>query len=70
MTLDEIRACDRPTLTPAEVASAIGTDAQGIRIMAHECPEKLGFPILLCGRKGRIVKIPRIPFLRVMGVET
>lgn len=69
MTLDEIKSCGKPTLTPAEVASAIGTDAQGIRIMAHNCPEKLGFPILLCGRKGRIVKIPRIPFLRALGIE-
>lgn len=66
MTLSDIMAMDKPTLTPAEVASAIGADAQGIRIMAHDYPERLGFPVLLCGRKGRTVKIPRIPFIQFM----
>ena len=69
MTLDEIKACNKPTLTPAEVASAIGADAQGIRIMAHECPERLGFPIIITGRKGRTVRIPRIAFLKYLGID-
>lgn len=69
MTLDEIKASDKVLLTAAEVATAIGADAQGIRIMAHECPEKLGFPILLCGRNGRAVRIPRLAFLKFLGVD-
>ena len=66
MTLDDIRNSDKVTLTPAEVASVISADAQGIRIMAHDHPERLGFPVLLCGRKGRTVKIPRQAFIRWM----
>ena len=66
MTIDEIRNSDKVMLTPAEVASAIGTDAQGIRIMAHDNPAALGFPVTITGREGRRVLIPRIPFLNYL----
>lgn len=69
MTLDEIKASDKTMLTPADVAEALGVDAQGIRIMAHEQPERLGFPVTVVGRGGRGVRIPRVPFLRFMGHE-
>lgn len=69
MTLDEIRNSDKVMLTPAEVASAIGADAQGIRLMAHDNPIALGFPVTITGRKGRKIQIPRIPFLKFMGIE-
>ena len=67
MTIDEIRNSDKVMLTPAEVASAIGADAQGIRVMSHTDKEALGFPVVLTGRGGRRVQIPRIPFLRYLG---
>ena len=69
MTLDEIKASDKVMLTPADVAEALGVDAQGIRVMAHEQPERLGFPVVVCGRNGRAVRIPRIAFLRYIGYE-
>ena len=44
MTLDEIKACDKSVLTPAEVAEVLGCDAQDVRIQARTAPERLGFP--------------------------
>lgn len=69
MTLDEIKASDKVLLTAADVAEVLGVDAHGIRIMAHDQPDKLGFPVAVVGRGGRGVRIPRVPFLRFMGYE-
>lgn len=63
MTLDEIKACDKPTLTPAEIADVLNADPQDIRVQARTAPEKLGFPVIII--KSR-TKIPRLPFLRYM----
>lgn len=69
MTLDEIKSSDKVLLTPADIAEALGVDAQGIRIMAREQPERLGFPVTVVGRGGHGIRIPRVPFLRFMGYE-
>ena len=69
MTLNEIKASDKVMLTPADVAEALGVDAQGIRVMAHEQPERLGFPVVVCGRNGRAVRIPRVAFLKYLGSD-
>lgn len=69
MTLNEIKTSDKVMLTPADVAEALGVDAQGIRVMAREQPERLGFPVTVVGRGGHGVRIPRVPFLRFMGYE-
>lgn len=66
MTIDEILALNRATLTPAEAASVIGCDPQAIRMAARDMPEKLLFPVI---RVGTRTKIPRIPFLRALGYE-
>lgn len=69
MTIDDIKSSDKVMLTPADVAEALGVDAQGIRVMAHEQPERLGFPVTVCGRNGRAVRIPRIAFLKYLGID-
>ena len=69
MTLEEIKACDKPLLTPKEVATALGIDEQGLRIKAHTCPERLGFPVIIVGRNGRSVRIPRLALLKCLGVD-
>lgn len=69
MTLDEIKVSDKVMLTPVDVAEALGVDAQGIRVMAHEQPERLGFPVVVCGRNGRAVRIPRVAFLKYLGID-
>lgn len=66
MTLEEIKASDKTMLTPADVAEVLQADAQDIRIMAKQRPELLGFQV--CIIKTR-TKIPRIPFLRFMGID-
>lgn len=63
MTIEQIKSSDKPMLTAADVAEALGVDAHGIRVMAHEQPERLGFPVMVCGRNGRAVRIPRVAFL-------
>ena len=69
MTLNEIKASDKVMLTPADIAEALGVDAQGIRVMAHEQPERLGFQVVICGRNGRAVRIPRLAFLKFLVVD-
>lgn len=65
MTLEEALASDKLFLTPDDVAPLLGSHPQTIRIVARDCPERLGFPVT---RVGKMTKIPRIPFLRFIGV--
>jgi hypothetical protein len=66
MTLDELSALTVDVLTPAQVAPILRLDADTIRGQARECPERLGFPVIVA--KSR-VKIPRVAFLRFMRGE-
>lgn len=67
MTLEEIAALPVEVLTPAQVAPVLRLDQDTIRGQARECPERLGFPVIVA--KSR-VKIPKQPFLRFMRGET
>lgn len=67
MTLEEVKAIDREYLTPAQVASVLGCDPHGIRVWARECPDELGFPVIVIKHR---VRIPRRAFIRFMeGME-
>lgn len=66
MTLTELKASEKVFLTPVDIADVLGSDPQTIRIIARDCPERLGFPI---SRIGKYTRIPRIPFLRYLGYE-
>ena len=66
MTIDEIRASDKAYLLPVDVAGILECDPQCIRILARTDRDALGFPVCVVGRR---TKIPRIPFLRFMGLE-
>ena len=61
MTLAEIRASDKPVLTPKEVAPVLGVNPQSIR---EADPGDLGFPVIKVGTR---TLIPRLAFLAVMG---
>jgi hypothetical protein len=63
MTLEEIAALPFEVLTPAQVAPVLRLDQDTIRGQARECPERLGFPVIVA--KSR-VKIPKQAFLRFM----
>lgn len=65
MTLEEMKSSDKLFLTPAEVAPVLGSDPHTVRCTARQRPELLGFPFTFSGNR---MKIPRLPFLRWMGV--
>lgn len=66
MTLKEVEAMETEILTPDIVARVIGCNPQVIRIQARECPQALGFPTMIVGKR---VKIPKLPFLQFMGYQ-
>lgn len=66
MTIQEIQRSDRPFLLPVDVAEVLQCDPQCIRILARTDRDQLGFPVCVVGKR---TKIPRIPFLKFMGVE-
>ena len=63
LTLDELAALPVEVLTPAQIAPVLHLDQDTIRGQARECPELLGFPVVVAGNR---VKIPKRPFLRFM----
>ena len=65
MTLDEIRSSDKALLTPNDIAPVLGCNPHAIRLTARSAPERLGFPVIVVRTR---TKIPRLPFLRYMGV--
>lgn len=66
-TLPELaQRADKEFFTPQDVSFVLKSDPQTIRLCARQRPELLGFPVVLIGNR---VKIPRIPFLRCMGVN-
>lgn len=64
-SLEDLRSCTAAVLTPVQVADVLGCDPHWIRVAARDNPELLQFPVQ---RVGSRTKIPRIPFLRFMGV--
>ena len=65
MTLDEIIYSDKLYLTPADIAPILHCDPQSIRQQAKTGSFMLGFPTIVQGTR---VRIPRIPFLKFMGI--
>lgn len=66
MTLEELSALTVDVLTPAQIAPILRLDADTIRGQARDCPERLGFNVIVAGSR---VKIPRVAFLRFMRGE-
>ena len=62
--LDDIKAMDKDYITPAIAAPVCGMHEHTIRLIAHERPDDLTFPVLIGGPDGRLVRIPRIPFIK------
>lgn len=61
LTLDDIKAMDRDTITPRVVADVLHCTDQKIRMKARA--GLLEFPCVL---SGNIVIIPRLPFIKFM----
>ena len=60
-TLAELEALPGEVLTCQQIAPILGANPATIHGQAVERPEKLGFPVIVMGRR---VKIPKQPFLR------
>lgn len=60
-TLEEIEACPKAILVPADVAGYLGCEAYSINRAAKDAPGLLGFPITVMGSR---VRIPKEGFLR------
>lgn len=65
MTLEEMLQSTELFVTPSDVAPILHCDPQCIRNQAQLNPSQLGFPVIVQGSR---VRIPRIPFLRYIGV--
>ena len=66
MTIEQMMESRQLLLNPADIAEVLGVDAQDLRVQARNDPAALGFPVT---RVGRRTLIPRIPFLRHLGME-
>lgn len=64
-TLEELIHLDKDELTAEDVSFVLRKTPNHIRTCAHQRPELLSFPVNIYGTR---VRIPRIPFLRSMGV--
>lgn len=63
MTLSDIKAMTKDTITPAEAAPVLGCCPHYLRLTAREAPELLPFPVFVSGCR---VRIPREGFIRFM----
>lgn len=61
--LQDIKSMERETITPAIAAKVIGCDPHYIRVAARQCPNTLGFKVIVYGHR---TKIPRLPFIKYM----
>lgn len=66
MTLTELEALETEVLTCKQIAPVLMANPATIHHQAMECPERLGFPVIVAGSR---VKIPRIPFIMFMRGE-
>lgn len=58
--LEAIKAMTSDFITAADIAKIVGSDPQCIRAQAQQDKSKLGFPVVVIGRR---VRIPRLPFI-------
>ena len=63
MTLEQIRTSGKEVLTCRDVSEVLGADPGTLHQQAMDCPERLGFPVIVVSRR---VKIPRLAFIRFM----
>lgn len=65
MTIEEIIQSDLIFLRATDVAPILRCDAQQLRNEAHRVPCKLGFDVVVIGRR---IRIPREAFLKYLNL--
>lgn len=63
MTLEDIEAMEGEIITADIAAKILQCNPAYIRVAARQCPERLGFPVSVCGHR---VRIPRRAFISFM----
>lgn len=66
MSIEEMKGLAQDYLTPRDVAGCLGCTAYAINQQAKGDAGKLGFPVVIIGKR---VKIPRIAFIKFMEGE-
>lgn len=66
ITLDDIKRMDKELLTVQDVEKLLKVNGTTIRRAAREHPETLGFPVMLFGKGGKQVRIPRRAFVKFL----
>ena len=61
MTIQDIEKINKPFLIASDIHEFLGVDPHSIRCQAWEDPKKLGFPVIVCGRR---LLIPKDGFIR------
>ena len=64
-TLQELIDSEKDFFVADDVAGVLGCDAHTLRLTARQRPELLNFTCICMGNR---VKIPKMSFLRAMGV--
>lgn len=68
MTIAEMKRSTKTVLTPGDICEVLSCGRYAINQQAHADPSKLGFPVIITGRR---VKIPREAFIRYFeGIST
>lgn len=66
MNVEELKGLEQDFLTPKDIAPCLGCTAYAINQQAAADAGKLGFPVVIVGKR---VKIPRKAFIRFMEGE-
>lgn len=65
-TFEEIKKSPKELLTVQDIEKVLGVTGRLIRTAAREHPETLGFPVMIVGKGGKQIRIPRRAFIRFM----
>lgn len=63
MSVEEMKGLSKDYLTPKDIAGCLGCTAYAVNQQAAADASKLGFPVVIIGKR---VKIPREAFIRFM----
>ena len=66
LTVQDLIESPKAFFTPGEVSGVLGSNPQTIRVTARQRPDLIGFEYTFVGNR---MKIPKIPFLRFLGIE-
>ena len=66
LSLEELVHVEKECFCPEDICGVLGVNPHNIRIAAKQRPELLGFEFFFIGNR---MKIPKIPFLRKMGID-